>query len=198
MTDRKREIEFLERLYYGAEVTTMHHDFELTRAAERALTDLAKIAERAGKSGAWCFSCGASGVSLDHCGCGLAESFGCAGQLFCSDCRAGRRTIAHHIQKLLAAKKTDRVSSIRLRLLREIRRAARDIEGEDSNPADSRLLSYWLANSDEFSDDGDGFRAGVLRGFQRTRFLNFAALATALERQRDESLIRSLIRAGLR
>jgi hypothetical protein len=197
MTNRSAEIEFLERLY-GAEVNTMHQDFELNRLAERAICDLEKIAKRAGTDGgAWCYGCGMSGVSLDHCACGFSETFACSGRLFCADCRKARQAVANHVDKILAAKRVDRVSSIRLRLLRELRSAARAIEGEESDPADSRLLSYWLANADEFGDSSEAFRAGILRAFRQANFLDFAALAKALEHQRDESIIRSIIRANL-
>lgn len=204
MADSEREIELLN-LIAGVEndaasegrPMNSNFDFETKKLVELVVAETAAALSRAGTDGVWCFGCGTSRVSLDRCACNFGESFGCTGKLFCGDCRAARRAVASHIEKVLAAKVVNRVSSIRLRLLRELRGAARSIEGEDSDAGDSRLLSFWLANADEFSDDGDGFRAGVLRAFQRTKFLDFAGLAKALRQQEDESLIRSLIRAGL-
>lgn len=176
----------------------MDHDFELNQLAANVLGDLTRAAERAGTDGGvWCFGCGRSGGALDRCECGLSETFACAGHLFCIDCRKARQAVANHIQKLLDAKRVDRVSSIRLRLLRELRSAARTVEGEDSDAGDERLLSFWLANADEFGDSTEAFRAGILRAFRETSFLDFVGLAESLRKAQDESLIRSIVRSGL-
>lgn len=201
MTEREAEIRLLNDIAgvqndAASEVTKMDYDRELNRSIEKTLGDLERAAQRAGTGGLWCFGCGASSVSLEKCGCDFGESFGCSGRLFCADCRAARRAVANHLRQLFAAKKVDRVSSVRLRLLRELRRAARGVEGEESDPANERFLSFWVSNCDEFGYSTEAFRAGVLRAFKRTKFLDFAGLARALRRQEDESLLRAVIRSG--
>lgn len=204
MADSECEIEMLN-LIAGVEDDAANEgrrmnpnfDFETKKLVEFVVAETAVALSRTGTDGAWCFGCGASGVSLDKCGCDFSETFGCAGRLFCTECRKSRAAVANHVHKLLSAKRVDRVSSIRLRLLRELRNAARAVEGEDSDAGDERLLSFWLSNADEFGDSSEAFRAGILRAFRRAKFLDFASLAKSLRQAQDESLIRAVIRSGL-
>lgn len=174
-------------------------DAELSRLAERALSDLAKAAERKGHGDhmPWCHYCGTSGVPLAKCDCRFPEHFQCGvnGRLVCEECKTAHRTVASHLDKLFATKPVVRVSSLRAKYSRELSSAVRAIEGDDvGNP---RNLLHWLAQFDDFEDDKERFRSDVLKAFRKSNFLDFQSLARHLKQQHDESLIRAIVRSRL-
>lgn len=202
MTSREADILLLNEIAgvengAASEVKRMSQDSELNRLAANVLSDMTRAAQRAGTDGMWCFFCGASGVKLDRCSCGLAESFRCGapGRLLCEPCRDAHRAVAAHLEKLFGTKPIVRVSSLRARYSRELSSAVRAIEGDGvGNP---RRLLFWLSQLDDFETDSDRFRADALKAFRKSKFLDFQSLARNLKQQRDESLIRAVIRAGL-
>jgi hypothetical protein len=190
------EIEFLEKLYALSEpgAIVMKND-ELAVLAELFVTDETRTANRAGKSGLWCFYCGHSDGEVGPCGCEFPESFRCSGKLVCAHCSKAHRDIGRHLKELFSARRVTRISSVRGNLYRQLFRSALEIGGED--PTNRRELRYWLGMADPFEDEPEAFRSRILRAFGAARFLGFRQLSSQLEEQKSESLIRAIVRAGI-
>jgi|HubBroStandDraft_1064217.scaffolds.fasta_scaffold25218_5 hypothetical protein len=145
---------------------------------------------RVRRVGNWCFFCGAS-ESLVSCRCSFPESFQCVGQQLCSDCRDAHRIVADHIKGMLAAKITDRVTSIRATKFNQLHSAAEVVDEKYGTPFEKQL-QFALSQTDPYDDSRTEFRTGILRAFRAARFSDYQTLAKELVREQDRK-IKSLL-----
>jgi hypothetical protein len=168
--------------------------------AEHRPPDPAAVA-RAGTVGDYCFFCGRTDRLVENCNCGFPEHFGCGleGRRICSGCAETHRKLADHLRAMFEAKIVGRISSIRHKRFRELHRAARAFFPDDDLDAtvNPKTLHFQLSQADAFDDTPDVFRAKILRAFQRSKFLRFAELARKIEEEKDDPIVRAMVRSGL-
>jgi len=174
-------------------------DDELFRSQlAAALAEEEARLQRVGKVGPWCFRCGRTGPT-SRCDCPFPLDFGCVDRLFCEDCRKPRREVADFLRTMFAAKITQRSNSVRAQRERALFRASGAVcnpsDSDDYDPCKTRDLHFWLAQADPFDDSAEEFETKTLRAFRRSRFLDFAKLATEIKAEQDKEIYRALARA---
>jgi hypothetical protein len=186
----QEEIRWLERLW----ALPVGDKMEIEKKfVSEALQEIELAAKRVGRDsfGAWCFACGRSVPTAD-CACPYPESFCCAGHKFCLECREARGKIARRLEAMFAAKISHRVSSVRCRKYNMLARAA-DTEGLRRGQA---LRTALFKYADPDVDEPEIFIRNTLHAFRRSSFIDFYALAAALEREENEYLVR-VIKSGI-
>ena len=138
------------------------------------------------KAGPWCFFCGIE-QALGVCRCGLPESLQCAGQRVCVDCRAAHAVISTHVKALLAAKITDRSSSIRARKYFQLHNASEAVDEKYGTPLEQQLTCA-LSQVCPFDDERAEFRAGILGAFAQTQFSDYQMLAKELQKETEAEI----------
>jgi hypothetical protein len=159
-----------------------------TLAFEQLVLDIDKDLKlresRVYRKGNWCFFCGVTD-GLGTCDCALPESFRCVGQKTCGDCAAAHRLIANHVKKTLAARRVDRVSSVKAKLFFQLHEAAEKLEEGSKKPLERRLYSAFSAAC-PYEDEPAEFRSNVLRAFRSVRFTDFQGLAAKLRTEMED------------
>lgn len=173
-------------------------DRKLAEFTRKAVEDSVRDGFRRGKPGAHCFFCGDKANGLRLCRCGFGESFGCAisGRFICDACQLAHERIARHLAQMFVAPKVMRSNCRKFLLERELYRSARALEGGDNyDPDKSRGLTFRLAQASAEDDEPQKFREKILDAFRRSSFLDFKGLDRALQREKDVTLLRSVMRA---
>lgn len=158
---------------------------------------------RIGKVGHWCFFCADNDATkFTFCHCKFPTDLRCHGKLVCEPCRQAHIVIVEHTEKMLSFPAVSRADSRRatleMALYRAAKRACNPIDSDDYDHAAHRDLAYHLAQADPFGDSAT-FRAGVLRAFRVSKFMQYQALAAELKNEENremERAIRRAIRAG--
>jgi hypothetical protein len=150
--------------------------------------------------GDWCFFCGSGPESvLSACHCSFPESFQCHNQKVCAECRSAHSFIATHVREMIAAKRSDRSSSIRTRKFYQLHNACAAVEEQNPHverrPPDhpiernlERNLSFALSDATPWDDTRAEFRAAVLGAFSAVEFSKYKELSAALQKERDADL----------
>jgi len=143
-------------------------------------------AARIRKAGPWCFFCGGE-QALASCRCGLPESFQCGNQRVCADCRAAHAIVSNHVKAMLAAKITDRSSSIRAKKYYQLHNAAEAVDEKYGTPLEKQLQCA-LSQVCPFDDERAEFRAGILGAFAQSQFSDYQMLAKELQRETEAEI----------
>jgi hypothetical protein len=138
---------------------------------------------RIGKQGDWCVFCGGT-ERLGSCSCALPESLRCVGNKLCAECSAAHCLVANHLKRALAARRVDRVSSIRAKFYYQIHEAAEQLEQGSKLPLERRLHAA-LSAADPYEDEGAEFRTNLLGAFRAVRFTDFQGLAAKLRAEME-------------
>jgi hypothetical protein len=153
---------------------------------------------RVRKIGPHCWYCG-SDSKIVRCDCGFGESFSCAERNACQNCATAHRKIANHIRELLKHPRVNRVSSRRFQGYRMLRDAAEAIEGKAVS--EGRLdyadtLEVALAPEEDcpWECSTAELRKVLLGSFRKVKFTRFQELAAALQKEIDDSVMRSAVR----
>jgi hypothetical protein len=154
--------------------------------------DLRIRESRIWKKGDWCVFCGGTD-GLGACACALPESLRCAGNKVCAECSAGHRLVADHIKRALAARRVDRVSSIRAKLYYQLHEAAEQLEKGSKLPLERRLYAA-LSAADPYEDETAEFRGNLLGAFRAVRFSDFQGLAAKLRTELENEAKLHLVR----
>jgi hypothetical protein len=154
--------------------------------------------KRAGTKGSHCYFCGSDSRPV-KCDCVYPESFGCAECNICKECSDSHRKIANHIRELLKHPRVNRVSSRRFQGYRMLRDAAEAVE--ESAVADGRLdyadtLEVALGPEENcpWECSTAELRKVMLGSFRKVKFTRFQELAAALQKEIDDSVMRSAVR----
>jgi hypothetical protein len=176
-------------------------DDKLRAFAQAAIEEASNAIARRGKTGDHCFFCGTD-TPLMVCGCEFSESFRCGGlgRYICTDCHRAHMKVAKHLKNMFAAPRSMRSNSRRRMLERELYGAACAVasptgDADDYEPHDTSCLAFYIAQADSFDQEAQEFRHTILDAFRLSRFLDFKALAAALAREEDATLLRQIARA---
>ena len=168
-------------------MTQNEKDLKNTENFLLALVGEAELrATRIRKTGSFCFFCGVE-QSLGMCRCGLTESLECGGQRVCADCRAAHAVVSAHIKAMLAAKITDRSSSIRAKKYYQLHNAAEAVDEKYGTPFEKQL-QFALSQVCPFDDERAEFRAGILGSFAQSQFSDYQMLAKELQRETEAEI----------
>jgi hypothetical protein len=148
------------------------------------------------RPGDHCFFCGdGAGSALAACHCFLPESFECNGQKLCADCRSAHRVVATHVKEMIAAKRSDRSSSIKTRMFYELHNACESVEAgnphverQTTDYPIERNLSVHLGQATPWDDSHAEFRDTVRGAFAAAKFNDYQGLAKALQAEKDTGL----------
>jgi hypothetical protein len=169
-------------------------------AASAAIEGELANQKRRGTPGFHCFFCGEIVGKTVRCDCGFGESFGCGGLLrhVCDGCVAAHKAVSEHLRKTFSFPIVMRANSRRAQHERALFEAANQVCGADADnyDADTRNLVFYLAQADAFYDTKSEFRRKILDAFNRSGFLDFKALAKALEKEEEAAFVRALVRAN--
>ena len=171
------------------------HEMEINSLQQLILdvnSDLRIRESRIWKAGNWCFFCGTTD-GLGTCACALPESFRCVGQKTCGDCAAAHKFVADHVKRTFAARRVDRVSSVRAKLFYQLHEAAEKLEEGSKKPLERRLYSA-LSSACPYEDEPAEFRNSVLGAFRSVRFSDFQGLAKALRTEVQDEVKMHLAR----
>lgn len=147
------------------------------------------------RPGDHCFFCGGAGSALAACHCGYPETLECSGQKLCADCRSAHRVVATHVREMIAAKRSDRSSSIKTRMFYQLHNACEAVE--EKNPhvereapgyPIERNLSFHLGQACPWDDERSEFRDTIRGAFAAAKFNDYIGLAKALQAEKDAEL----------
>lgn len=169
---------------------------ELRNQVIGALTDAQANAKRAGSPGpSHCFFDGVLG-KFSRCECRYREFFGCTkqGRFVCPNCQKYHEQISAFIYQGLSFPITPRADSRRRQFERELYDAAVEVCGGEDYDPDEPNLAFHLAQADVDNDSSRRFERKILSAFDKSKFRDFRALHEALEREKDQSLVRAIRR----
>jgi hypothetical protein len=172
-------------------------DRQMREAAFAAVTLETQRLAHIGKAGPWCYFCGVDEVT-GWCSCAFPADLRCHQRFICELCRKAHVEVAQFIQKMCSFPVVERADSRRsqfeIRLYRAASRVCNPTDSDEYDHAAHRDLAFHLAQADPFGD-GETFRAGVLRAFRVSKFMDYQALAAELEKQEHQAIIREIRRA---
>jgi len=175
-------------------------DPSLREATSAALEAELAAQKRKGTPGEWCFYCGRLGQVV-RCDCASGDGFGCGEPLryVCPECVSAHKVVAEHLRKMFSFPLVMRSNSRRGQAERELFGAANTVcdpnESDDYDSCAKRDLVFFIAQADAFYHGKSEFRRLILDAFRHSKFLDFQALAKALEKEKEAAFIRALYRA---
>ncbi len=179
----------------------MDENTELRNQLAKALeAETARLQRKGVPSLLWCYYCGTMGETRD------ASAFLVGGDapnhLACAQCERAIRDVSRFLRVLFELPVTIRSDSRRACADRELYRASKEICGatdtavlDGSYDMDAPDFRFYVAQAEVYSDTKAKYEKKIRDAFRRSKFLDFHALAAALERQREQALYRQLRRA---
>lgn len=168
----------------------------LQRMTESAIHEEMDAARRRGNSGPWCYACGHTVPDLAACGCQFPQSFHCAGEKLCSECRDAHRAVAKHLTGMFSHPPVRRVDALRARKFRFLRNALAAI-AEKYRDKSAAALKRELSTLDSYLDPRDEFRRDALAIFSESRFFRWLELAEELRSAEHDFYLESVITSGI-
>jgi|ERR1700683_369021 len=148
-----------------------------------------------------CFYCGSDSGLVLRCDCGFGESFRCSdvGIRICKTCASAHCTVASVIREMLKHPRVNRVSSRRFQNWRILSEAAESIDEkavEDGRVDLADTLYCALCGTEDVPWEASTaeLRRVLFKSFRRVRFTRFQELAAAIERGKQDHLMRSAAR----